>query len=67
MTYLSVVPRKTALSVLQAVLLPVVSYVLWSIFRPFVVKSSLSNIPGPPAESWWKGVCLLSSKYGLVY
>ena len=39
----------------QTILCSVVSLVLWRIIRSFVVKTQLSGIPGPPAESWWKG------------
>lgn len=46
--------------IVQAVLLLTTSYVLWRVLRPFVVKSSLANIPGPPPASWWKGTVLYS-------
>ncbi|KAJ3559691.1 hypothetical protein NM688_g188 [Phlebia brevispora] len=39
------------LSVLQVLLIPAVSWVLWRILRPYVVRSSLDDIPGPPADS----------------
>ncbi|KAI5118019.1 hypothetical protein M0805_003456 [Coniferiporia weirii] len=38
-----------------ALIVSVCSYVLWRVIRPFVVKSPLANIPGPPKASWWKG------------
>ncbi|TDL24467.1 cytochrome P450 [Rickenella mellea] len=31
------------------------SYILWRLLRNFLVRSTLSNIPGPPKGSWWKG------------
>ena len=33
-----------------------VSWVLWRIFRHFIIRSPLDNIPGPPSKNWWKGV-----------
>ncbi|THH06777.1 hypothetical protein EW145_g3848 [Phellinidium pouzarii] len=36
------------------------AYTLWRAYA-FVVNSPLSNIPGPPAESWWKG------SYGQIF
>ncbi|KAJ3559692.1 hypothetical protein NM688_g189 [Phlebia brevispora] len=39
------------LSLLQVFLLPIVSWVLWRILRPYVVPSPLDNIPGPPPTS----------------
>ncbi|TBU57392.1 cytochrome P450 [Dichomitus squalens] len=39
----------------QAALAVVVLYVSWLILKPFVIKSPLGNIPGPPRESWLSG------------
>ncbi|KAI5121966.1 hypothetical protein M0805_002036 [Coniferiporia weirii] len=44
-----------ALSIPQACLLSLLSYVLWHALRRFIVKSTLSNIPGPSRTSFWKG------------
>ena len=42
-------------TVLQAVVAAVVGYVSWYFLQPYVVKSSLDNIPGPPRRSWFTG------------
>ncbi|KAM5537055.1 hypothetical protein V8D89_009201 [Ganoderma adspersum] len=42
-------------TVLQAVVAAVVGYVSWFFLQPYVVKSSLDNIPGPPRQSWFTG------------
>ncbi|EJF63643.1 cytochrome P450 [Dichomitus squalens LYAD-421 SS1] len=39
----------------QAALAAAVLYVSWLILKPFVVKSPLDNIPGPPRNSWLSG------------
>ncbi|KAH8119663.1 cytochrome P450 [Phellopilus nigrolimitatus] len=44
-----------SLSVPQAAALSLLSYVIWRLLRPFIVKTPLSSIPGPPRDSWWKG------------
>ncbi|KAH8109751.1 cytochrome P450 [Phellopilus nigrolimitatus] len=44
-----------SLSLAQALLLSVCSYALWRVVRPFVIKTPLADIPGPPKASWWKG------------
>ena len=31
-------------------------WVLWRIFRQFIVRSPLENIPGPTSKDWWKGI-----------
>lgn len=31
---------------------------LWKVLRNFILKSPLDNIPGPPSDSWWSGICL---------
>ncbi|KDR76361.1 hypothetical protein GALMADRAFT_68089 [Galerina marginata CBS 339.88] len=43
------------LLLLEALALYTVSLVCWKVFRQHFVKSSLDNIPGPPASSLWKG------------
>lgn len=40
------------LPIAQAVLASLSVYLVW---RIFIAKSTLSNIPGPPGQSWWKG------------
>lgn len=32
-----------------------VVWILWRVFRNYIVKSPLDNIPGPEPPSWWKG------------
>ena len=50
------------LSVLsRGIIISVVSWVLWRIVRPLVVKSPLDNIPGPPPKSSWRGNCIHST------
>lgn len=44
-----------AISVFQAAALTLVSYILWRAIRPYVVRSPLEKIAGPPSDSWWKG------------
>lgn len=44
-----------ALSLTESALVATVSYALWFLLRPYVVKSCLQNIPGPKSTSWWKG------------
>ncbi|KAH8114788.1 cytochrome P450 [Phellopilus nigrolimitatus] len=44
-----------ALSIAQAFAISLLSFALWRVLRPFVVRTPLSNIPGPPSISWWKG------------
>ncbi|KIM41635.1 hypothetical protein M413DRAFT_72029 [Hebeloma cylindrosporum] len=39
----------------QGVALYGVSWILWRIFRRFIVRSPLDNIPGPSSKSWLKG------------
>ena len=51
------------LSVAQVAGLCLAFYVLWRIVRPFVVKSPLAHIRGPPSESWWKGIHLTFAAY----
>ncbi|KAI5121363.1 hypothetical protein M0805_000671 [Coniferiporia weirii] len=36
----------------ELLVLSLCSYAIW---RLFIVKSTLANIPGPPRDSWWKG------------
>ena len=46
------------LSLLQAAVICFVSWALWRVVRPYVVKTSLSNIRGPRPQSLWKGELL---------
>ncbi|KAI0717432.1 cytochrome P450 [Cerioporus squamosus] len=39
----------------QAALAGIALYVSWIILRPFLTRSSLDNLPGPPSESWYFG------------
>ncbi|KAH9853051.1 cytochrome P450 [Lenzites betulinus] len=39
----------------QAALVAVSLYVAWRLVRPFVVKSTIKNIPGPPSQSLFSG------------
>jgi len=32
------------------------SWVLWKIFKQFIIRSPLDNIPGPSSQNWWKGM-----------
>lgn len=45
-----------AISIVKACLVSLISLVLWRVVRPFIVKSTLSAIPGPQYSSWWKGM-----------
>ena len=49
-----------SLSVVQAVCIVAVTAVLWRLFGTYVVKSSLSKLPGPPRSSFWIGVLSFS-------
>jgi len=40
----------------KAIFLYAISWLLWQIFKQCIAKSPLDNIPGPPPESWWKGM-----------
>lgn len=42
-------------SISNAALLLGVSYIIWRLIRPFVIKSPLAHIPGPPSASWFQG------------
>jgi len=44
------------LLLVKTILLYAISWFLWKIFKQFIAKSALDNIPGPPSKSWWKGV-----------
>lgn len=47
-----------------------VIWVLWKVFRGFLVKSPLDNIPGPTPTSWFKGrtpFCCHASPFLLIY
>lgn len=48
----------------QAVLAVTGLYLAWTLVRPFVVKTALDNLPGPPSTSFLTGVqpCLLSTR-----
>ncbi|RPD79153.1 cytochrome P450 [Lentinus tigrinus ALCF2SS1-7] len=39
----------------QAALAGIALYVSWIVLRPFLTRSSLDNLPGPPPESWLNG------------
>ncbi|KAJ3559695.1 hypothetical protein NM688_g182 [Phlebia brevispora] len=41
--------------ILQTVFVFGVCWFLWRLFRPYVLKSPLDNIPGPPSPSFFKG------------
>ncbi|KAJ3553545.1 hypothetical protein NM688_g3553 [Phlebia brevispora] len=43
------------LVLLQSLLFPAAFWVIWRIIRPYVVRSALDNIPGPPSNSFWSG------------
>ena len=47
----------------KAILLYAISWFLWQIFKQFIAKSPLDNIPGPPAKSWLKGVDKETASY----
>jgi hypothetical protein len=34
----------------------VLGWVLWSILRPYLSKSSLDKVTGPPSQSWLTGI-----------
>lgn len=42
----------------QVTVIGSLSWLLWKVFRNFVVKSPLDNLPGPPPASVWKGTAL---------
>ena len=42
-------------TMIKATLLATLSFLIWRILRPVIVKSPLSRVPGPPKASWWKG------------
>ncbi|KAL5482385.1 hypothetical protein ACEPAI_8979 [Sanghuangporus weigelae] len=44
-----------SISIAIVCVLSLVSFLLWRVVRPIVVKSPLLAIPGPQATSWWKG------------
>ena len=44
-----------ALTFSQAAVISLVSYAVWRLLRPFVLKSPLDNVRGPKPASWWKG------------
>ena len=39
----------------QLGVLVLASYVAWILFKPYVVKSTIDNIPGPRSPSWLTG------------
>jgi cytochrome P450 len=41
--------------ILSTFILTGIYWGLWCIFRQYLVRSSLDNIPGPPPTSFWKG------------
>ena len=47
-------------SVPQTVLVSLAVYLSWRLLRPFVVKTSLDNLPGPPSPSFVEGPWFLS-------
>ncbi|KAF8202147.1 cytochrome P450 [Pholiota molesta] len=40
---------------IKAIALSALLWSVWKVFRHRVLKSSLDNIPGPPAKSFWRG------------
>ena len=42
--------------ILQGILLYGLSVACWHVFRQYVVKTALDNIPGPPSPSFFKGL-----------
>ena len=44
--------------ILQGILLYGLSLACWRVFRRYVVKTALDNIPGPPSPSFFKGLIL---------
>ncbi|EKM49765.1 uncharacterized protein PHACADRAFT_265429 [Phanerochaete carnosa HHB-10118-sp] len=42
-------------SSLQLILLAALAWALWRLFRTFVIRSPLDNIPGPQRSSFWTG------------
>ncbi|GJE97651.1 cytochrome P450 [Phanerochaete sordida] len=42
-------------SPLVIALLAAVCWVMWKVFREYIVRSPLDNIPGPPRGSFWSG------------
>ena len=46
----------------QLALVSAALYVAWVILRPFIVKSPVHNIPGPPARSWIGGKPYFSTR-----
>ena len=59
--------KTMVLNAFQTVFLAISSYVLWRLLRPIVVQSQLSNIPGPPNPSWFKGKGFLKFFSSLTY
>jgi len=47
----------------KAISLCAIPWFLWQIFKQFIAKSPLDNIPGPPSKSWWKGVDIETELY----
>lgn len=45
----------------QGILVLAISWVLWQLVRPLVLKTPLSNLPGPRPKSFWQGE-LVSSR-----
>ena len=41
----------------QAALAGIILYISWLVLRPFVTRSPLDNLPGPPPESLLTGKC----------
>ena len=50
-----------SVSILQVTVAALVGYVSWYFLKPYVVRSSLDSIPGPPRQSWFTGTSLSSS------
>ncbi len=60
-------PMAFVLDVGLALLFSLFVYALGGLLRPYVVKSPLSHIPGPPRASWCAGMCRKSMFRSLLF